>query len=367
MKELINNRMSLTSIKRVLTITSINEINNISQPCYSPQLKKHYFELLRYANITDKQVSIAVKNYWKNTKAKTWNLENDNCTNLLILFMHLFLQKRDIQAFKSAMLYHMVRQYSNVFHHYLPQYCNENVFRYTLDNLTKTHIFYIKETIGSAVFYLSESVVKRYQKILTEYKDPMQVSLFIRESRHRLAQSFRSFANSYYKNDEAGKGIKQTDEYEDVEDKLRSSKLIDDLVNKITVYRIFDRKAFDVSRKFNKTDVTISKKLISALMDPKYKDDLKLCYELFIKNLPDEVSAICSTKFFKILKKLLSLKTSKTDIYFKKQCQILLNKLFNKIKMEKDYSKYSEQTKFNYLNFLTMYFMLILRFNICQN
>jgi len=365
MKELINDHINLREIKRLLGKVSANELSQISQPCYVPQLKKHFYQLLSLTNITEKELKIAVKNYWKGNEVGI--LETDIYTNLLIFYLYLFLQKRDTYGFDSTMRFHVVRQYSGVFYKFLPKYCDPDVFRYTLDNLTKTHIFYTKETIGSALLYFSNELKKRWTPSIRDYyKDPKGISKFIRESRGRINQSFRSFANSYHYNAEHGLKISQSEEYNDqVEDKTGTSKFVDDMVKNITVYRIFNHSAYDLAYNATKADRKIGKLLIVKMMNPKYTDLLILIYNLFLKDIK-HTSTICNPKdLFKIIKKLLSIKKSNKQIYFKQQMIELLISLFKDAKMEKAYKNYSDQTKFVYLSFLTFYLILILRKNIC--
>jgi len=365
-KELINSHMNLNMIKRIITVNAISELNNISTPCYIPSIKKHLYELLRYSNINEKDLKEAVKRFWKNTKAKSWDLENDVYTNLLILLMYVYLKKRDIHTFKTIMLYFMIRQYANLMFHYFPKYCNESAFKYTLDNLTKTHIFYVKDTISSAVNYFSEQMVHRYRKDIEKYDDPDRISRFIRESRHRIAQSLRSFANAYYENEKKGLGISQVDdESEMFIDKLKSSTVIDTIVNNITLYRIFEKKIFYSACKATNVDAEKMKEIIVELMNPKYKNHLQLCYELFAKEIPNNASKICTSEFYTILKKMLSSKKTIRIITFKTEVTKLFDMLRVKIKDKEFFDGLSEDEHKMYVSCLSLYVMTIFRIHVC--
>ncbi len=321
---LINNRMNLIKIKDILIKTSGLELNKLSEPCYAPQVKKHFYELLKASHINEKDLKNAVKAYWKGTKQQSFYINNDVFSNLLILYMHIFLSvKPDKRGFEGALLFYVIRQYANVFHKYFPKYCDKNVFRYALDNMTKTHLFYTQGSIGGALYYLSQEIIKRtpkynFKEVLAKYEDKELISKFMQACRHRINQSTKSFVtNAYYPAEEAGKKITQEVEYEEgnKEEQLRTPKIIETIVDSITIYKILDRKIYNLSIKTTKVKESTAKKLIHELMNPKYKDQLLLCYTLFVKELELQPKQICTNEFFKRFKKILSIKKTNKIIY----------------------------------------------------
>ena len=73
------------------------------------------------------------------------------------------------------------------------QFCNEDVFKYALENLAKTHLFSREKTIPGSLYYLSTEMDKRYGRFIKS-GDVEGVTKFITECRTRISQSIKSFA-----------------------------------------------------------------------------------------------------------------------------------------------------------------------------
>jgi len=134
------------------------------------------------------------------------------------------------------------------------KYCNEDAFKYALEVLTKTHLFAREKTISNALYFMAQQMIQKWTRGLRN-GDLDSISAFMQESRHRVSQSMKSFAQTYYKASEENRGIRSEelpDEDENSYQKQtgeKTNKIIDDVTKKITIYKYVDRKAQEDARK----------------------------------------------------------------------------------------------------------------------
>jgi hypothetical protein len=351
--------------------SAARELSSLSEPCYYPKTKKIYFELLNLMKLTDKEVKDYVKRTYKETKAKTWVLLKDPLTNLLLVIMHYFLKERDRKSYFSTLVYYMIMHYSRRIHISM-KYCDEDTFRYTLDNLTRTHLFYREKTIPNSLYYLAKEVDRSFRKYIEEW-DIDKVIDFVQASRHRIAQSVNSFAENYYRNKQQGVKITTQGGEDEGEEGVnsyqyktiqRGQKVVDDVAKKITVYKTVDRKAFDEAKKISKIKTSIATLVANELTDGKHYNDIKIALNLFIKDITDS-RMICGNEYVSYVKKLMAVKRTTAQLYFKAQIQIILQKILEDIDMIEAYEKYTSQTKFTINSFLAFYLTSIFRNSLC--
>lgn len=353
-------------LHRFIKTISTQELSNLSEPCYYPQLRKYKSELLRMIDLKEKDFKEFPKRFYKGTKWEKFQLHNDDYSNLLLFIMYYFLKNNNSNGFSSTMLLYNIRQYSNVLHRSL-KYCNVEVFKYALDNLSNNHLFKRERTIGNAIYYLSKHYVKFYEKSILN-KNVDNIGKFIQESRHRINQSIKSFATIYYDAHEKHEAYKKPQEFDGEEIEVpieRGITLIDKFVKRIIVYRQLDKKTFEESLKLStvKKDKLIED-ILKELSNNKYNENLKMIYRILLNRMKD-LDIICSDKFNDEVKRLMTLKRSKGKVYFKQQINVLLIEL---LKSTKNYSKYQKMNKRNqfFLNlFFAYYLSLSFRNYIC--
>lgn len=357
-------------LKRFITTSAARELSAISEPCYYPKTKKFYFDLLNILNVSDKDVKEFVKRTYKGTRAEKWNLWRDPATNLLIFIMNYFLNERDQSAYSSTLVYYMIVQYARLMNKQI-KYCDSDTFKYTLDTLTRTHLFFREKTISNAIYYLSTQVQKRFTEDIRKW-DVDKIIDFIGISRHRISQSVKTFAENYYRNKKSGISIKtQGDEPEDVANSYqyqvlkRGQKIIDDVTKKITLYKVIDRKAFDEAKQLSKIKTSIATIVVNGLVNEKNFNNVKIALELFIKKT-EAVSMICGNDFYNHVRKLMAIKRTSSQLYFKAQINILILDILKDSGFIKTYEKYTSQTQFIINSFLAFYLALMVRRTICN-
>lgn len=371
MDELLNKiPTNLAPLKKYIVSVTARELSALSAPCYYPKTKKFYFELLNLLKITPKEFKDFVKRNYKGTKAEKWLLPNDPATNSLIFIMHLFLKKRDQSAYSATLVYYMIIQYSRLMHKQM-KYCYEETFKYTLDNLTRTHLFFREKTIPNSLFYLSNALRKSFTKDILNW-DKDRIIAFIIEARTRISQSVKSFAKSYYKNRKEGSMIKTQNEETDDDANAyqykvleRGQKIVDEVTKKITVYKVIDKKAFDEAKRISKVKTSIATLIANEVTNEKHFNNIKIVLKLFIKDATS-VDMICGKSYYTFVKKMMAVKRTSAQLYFKAQINILVQEILQDIKLIEVYKKYTSQTQFIINSFLAFYLTSILRNTLCK-
>jgi len=363
-------------IKNYITRLTVNELQNLSNSCYFPDWKKHYFELIKLTGLEESDIKSFAKRFYLETKTqlnldkynKSSMLTGDVGSNFLIILMHHFLKKRDSKTFLMIMIFYMIRQYSNNLHKYLKNYCKDDVFLYTLNHLNRTHLFIREKGIPNAIFHLANAMKRRFMDGIIE-ADPDKISAFIFASRTSINQSLRSFAEAYYKFDKEGKSIGNPYETEDGEEinpqELEKGSRIADLVSKkICIFKEIDYKALEDSRKLTKINSSLSVLIVENLQDVSLITDVKFIIELFLKEATS-VKQICGKDFLTFVKKLMGIKRTNKKIFFKQEINNLLIKILEKTKYKNKYNNQTKQTQFQINSFLSFYLTMYTRNLIC--
>jgi hypothetical protein len=194
---------------------------------------------------------------------------------------------------------------------------------------------------------------------------------FISKSRHRISQSIKSFAESYYKASKEGLAIKTQKEEPGEKENIhqyqvleKGEKIIDKVVKKMTIYKIIDHKALDEAKKLTKVKMGIATDISKKLVDTKYSDTIRIILKLFVKDLTN-VKDLCGSEYYKYVKKLMGVKRSSSKIYYKQQINELLLSILKEMNYLKTYKSFTSQTQFLLNSFLSYYLTLTLRNTIC--
>ena len=373
MKELLDKaKINDSQLRTLISRVVAKNLSSLSEPCYYPEMKKHYYEFLKLTGLTEQDIKLFTKRRWKGRKEANFSTNMNPIANFYVVLLQYFLSKRDKQAYTYLMILYVIRHYANLMHKHF-KFCNPDAFKYALETLTKTHLFAREKTISNALYYMSQEMIKRWTRALRT-DDLDGIGFFMRESRHRVSQSIKSFAQTYYKAAEEGAGIK-TEELPTEEDDEnayqkqtgeRSVKLIDDITKKNTIYRYVDRKAQEEARKISKVNASLATQIIGKLNNTKYSDNIRLILKLYIKDLSHS-NQLCGKDYESYLRQLMSIKRTKMKIYFKQQINILLLELMKEFGFSQKYAKLTTQTQFLINLFLAYYLTMLIRNSVCIN
>lgn len=359
----INNNQLRSLLVKIVA----KSISDLSEPCYCPNFKKHFYDILKITKVSRKDIQEFNKRRWAGRKEEKFDLFQDGIANYYVFLMTQLLKKNDQLTFRYLMIFYIIRHYISLFRKKF-KYCNKDVFKYSLDTLTKTHLFSREKTIGNALVHLSSEMIKRYSNPIKE-NNIDQISKFIQESRTRLSQSMKSFASEYYKSVERGLGLKSFEEPDEDEKQQytpteKSIKAIDIVLKKIVIYRFIDLKAVEEAKKLTKIKGSLAILITNNITNIKYSDQIRTIFTLYIKNLSD-INSLCGKDYNRYLRNLMALKRVKTQIYFKQQINLLLLKIMQDIGHSKRYSNFTSQTQFLINLFLAYYLTLVFRNTIC--
>ena len=363
-------KINMSNLQRTIMKITSSDVNNLSRPCFIPTHKKQYHMLLNATGLTDKDVKEFAKRTYKGTIAQGFNIANEPGTNLLLFIMWYALKKRNKTLFHATLVYHMIRQYGHVMRRHFKQFCNEEVFSYALETITKTHLFAREKTIANSLFHLARELQRKFEREIKDFNVD-QIIQFISISRHRISQSVKSFAEHYYRAWKSGDALKTQVDISDDEGNVyqsqtleRGKKIIDSTVKKLTVYKTVDKRAADEAIKITKVKSTIAVLITKELNNTKYADEIRLILQLFVKDVSD-TSMFCGKKYYDYVKKLMGVKRTRSRIYFKQQINILLLKILKNIGYLKTFNSYTTQTQFIIHSYLAYYLTMSMRNTIC--
>ncbi|MCK5601515.1 hypothetical protein KAR91_06600 [Candidatus Pacearchaeota archaeon] len=363
-------KIDYQKVGKIIHRISATELSKMSEPCYYPPTKKYYIEMLHYCGLTEKDTRAFTKRYWAGKSGIT-RIHKDPPRMFYVWLMHLFLKEKKYKGYYPGLvLFHGIREYSNLLYRQFPKYCNDHVFVYALEHLAKTHLFSREKTIANAVIYLSREEQKRWTAAIQNMEtDKEGISKFIQEYRGRISQSIKSFAEIYYKADKEGVGIKTEVEPDEenayqVATQDKTTRIIDDTVKKITVYKELDAKALNEAKKLTKVSASLAAILANSVRDIRYSDNIRICLSLFIKGLTSK-SQLCGSGYITYVKKLMGIKRTKEKVYFKQQNNEFLMIILKDIDMMDDYGKRTNQSKFAVNSFLAYYLTSVLRHSVC--
>jgi hypothetical protein len=343
--------------------------SQLVEPCFYPELKKNFYEFLRYSGLTEKDVKDFTKRRWKGTKWASFQTHSQPLANFYIFLMQYFIKKRDVKTYHYLMYFYIIRHYASLMKIHF-KYCVPETFKYALETLTKTHLFAREKTIPNALMYIAREMIRRFTKGLTE-NNLDAIAYFMVDSRNRVSQSMKSFSANYHNSAAKGLGLgtdelpsDDEDTIADVKTKEDGERLIDQIIRKIVSYRHVDNKAFEEAKKLSKINASLASMILQKINNTKYMDNIRIILKLFIKDLKGKQS-LCGNDFNTYVRNLMSIKRTKLKIFFKQQVNIMLLEILKELRYSNKYSKMTSQTQFSVNLFLAYYLTMILKNTVC--
>ena len=360
-------KIDFKKIKKIIYKVSSLELSNLVEPCHYPEIKKYYYELLYACQLTEKDIKRFTKEYWKGRPESQWLLQNDPLAMFYLFLMYVCIKENDTMAYQSSMLFYMIRNYTNLMFKQI-RYCNAPVFKVALERVSKSHLFSREKSISGALYHLSKEMEKRYTKGIEDSNKEL-ISRFMTESRHRISQSVKTFAQIYYKLNEEGVSFK--DPYEGDEgnefqyqQQDNNTRVIDNIVRDITVYKYIDDNAITDAKTLSKISLTLARLLANEITDLRYTDNIKIILEMFFKDVKS-MNSICGSRYFLYVRKLMATKQVSAN-NFKHYIEELLLKMLPEIKYDEKYKQQSRQTQFLVNLFVAYYISMIFRNKLCK-
>ncbi len=355
-------------LKNFFSRKTADELSKLTEPCYYPRLKVDYYTILKICNLKEKDIRGFVTRFYKGTPAAKWLTHRDAITNFHIFLMWYCLNKKDVETYTNIFLYYMIRTYTNVMNKQIA-ICNKDAFKYALDNISKSHLFYREKSIPFALYYMTKQMILKYADGIRKQNKTAIID-FIREARTRISQSVKSLATIYYDAVKQGKLIRQPYEGDEesgsieykIQDQVRGQKIVDDITTKICVYKSIDQKAFEESLMTTRISREIGNQIIIELSNLQYKEYVKNILFSFIRNLK-RTEDLCGEGFYIILKSMVRQKKEKE--FFLDTTTKLLTEILKNIEYTRLYKKLTDQSQKSLLIFIALYISLVLRNSLC--
>jgi len=374
MKMLFQTKINYAGLKKFLLQEVSSNLLNLSEPCFYPKLKKNYYSLLNFTSLTESDAKDITKSFYEQVKLDKstylMKIHDDPITNLTVFIMNYFINQQDIMGYSTATTYFVIRTYANLIHRQM-RFCDPDAFRYALEHLAKTHLFVREKTLPNSLYFMAREVMKKYSVGISE-GDPIEVAKMITETRTRISQSIKSFAEAYYASKESNTVIKNPYESEnDTDDKKyqeqsqdRFDRIVDVISKKVCVYKYIDKKAILDAKNITKINISLATLLSNTLTDVKYLNNIKLILKLFIKEMTTP-KTICGKEYFNYLRNLMSIKRTTSVIYFKQQIAEIVEKIIDDINYREKYDSLSNQSKFMINLYVALYLTMILKNTLC--
>jgi hypothetical protein len=370
MQEILSKtHLNFPKLKSITVHHAGEDLSGLSEPCYYPKTKMPYHDYLNALGLTERDIKDFIKRAYKGTKAEAFNVVNEPFTNLLLIIMHIFSTHRDKSAFKYAMIYFCIVHYSRLMNKMM-QYCDPDAFRYAMDNLTKTHLFAREKTISGAMYFLANEFERKYYDDIQKW-DVERIIAFIQECRTRISQSIKSFADAYYNAKETGSAIKTQTDFSDDEansyqyqNNDRGKAKIEEVIKKLTVYKVIDKKALEDAKNLSKVKGIIADTIVKELTDVSHMEKVRTALYMFLKGVTNS-SELCGSNFLPYVRKLMAVKRTVAQMYFKGVIESLLVDILKNTSLYPQYQSYTNQTQFIINTFLAYYLTMYVRHSTC--
>ena len=344
------------------------ELSNLGEPCYYPKIATIYQDLLHMSN-TDEKKLIQYSHEKYGEQRAQFKIVHDPYTTLLILLVQEFLKYNSVPGAQMAFHLFSLRTYTNTLRNFTTpkgggnrqSLCIPDVFNTALESLSRNHIFKSKGTISASIMYFSTYIFNKYKRHIEE-DNSNEIFNMIYSLKNRIKQSIRSFMNKYYDiyKNKTSNQTKDEEQYDRAQEtKLRE--FINRITDDLCIYRRRNNMFYDMAVSLTKFNKNLSKKYLECLMQPSMKEDLNKAYFLLLRDIKD-YSILKTNKFLEYVRQLMSIKTTKQVLYFKKIIDEIQLKIIEELNIQDWYNSLTIQSKAVGRNFIAYYLALYIRY-----
>lgn len=194
-------KISDSQMQQYVSRLIADEFTSISKPCYFPKFVRYKEEIINRTGFNNNLAKEFLAGL--SPKYNKFGILQDKYTLNLIMAM-LHYTKTNMKL--ARMFYQLLalKFYSSIAHRFFPKYCQDEIWDSTLETISPKHLFRIKHGISNAVGYISTVLFDRYSpKLKTPKIDDYDLIRTVYDLRTRIFNSFRSFAEAYYKINES--------------------------------------------------------------------------------------------------------------------------------------------------------------------
>jgi hypothetical protein len=257
---------------------------------------------------------------------------------------------KKIELSKLFFQFLAIKTYSNIAHKQFPKNIfNDNIWNMSLDRLSPRHLFRLKNGISGALFYLANVEFIRAQTIINKPIDKIvdfDVFKMVYRLRHRISQSFKTFANQYYLLFQKNKILSEPEQgnvQKGIE--LVSSRLSE----MICTYSIVDKIALNKAVTTSGIRKDIVDSVIKEFSSVSYIGNIKFLI-LSIYNINQKITCLESERIKLIRRIILSNNPKEESI------KNIINNLLNKLSVKNKLQSIPDEQKYlMVLHYITMF------------
>jgi len=293
-----SSKEDIEKIRKYVSFFVGDEITKTAIPCYYIKTVKRWEELIKLTGIDDKILkefrTTVIPKKLRNAKIIT-----DKQTSLILYCIAYFFKTKQFDLTKLFFQLLSIRFHANRVHAHMVRHCNSEVWSLALDNLSSKHLYKTKGGIGSALLYLSEVEFQKKKTVFLK-NGKLDQGMFlvdiIYHLRHRIQQSFRAFANLYFKIIEEEKvGFAKLPEDEEEQIEIKSTQVMaDKIATLICTYGEKDQYALLKSIELSGIRKDIGISIIEELSDVDFLTQIRFIIILMDRVL--ELKTICIEK-----------------------------------------------------------------------
>lgn len=301
-----------------------HQINGLSEPCHEVRTKTFEQQLYRELGVTPQLVRSFAKDTFKDhPRAVHSQVVHEPFTFILMYLYHKFAEANMKKIAETVLLYSLIKHHASAWRKSFPKFCQPEVFQYTLNNIVKVHLYRVHRTIANALIYLASELQKQYYDKMKQW-NPDAIYYLTTYSRKRTTQSENSFAQSYYKNSEEGKGIRKQQEPTDDENKnmfqvttadTGKQAAVEKFIKNMFVYKNYDNKALEEAKRKSRVKTNLAQSIITQIHNRSSEENIKIILISLLKAILDTKSLCQDVE--KIVKKLMMIRNYKDSFVFK--------------------------------------------------
>ena len=250
------------------------EINNLSKPCYKPNILQYRRDIQARLKISDE----FIKNYFKDFDYNQLKVVADPFTELLIIAIVHFIKENKPDIAKIFYLFLAIKLYNIIHNTFFPKFCSNQLWELTQTKLSDKHLFKVHNGVANTISYLSNTLFDKYKPnlLLGNNVQDNTVQRMVYELIHRINQSTKAFANKYYAlQKESNIGITSDDENNsNKEPEITNVNIVTQLTQYLCTYKQIDNKAITIAIDRSGINYELGKKIISELCTNDYYNDV---------------------------------------------------------------------------------------------
>jgi len=286
-----SSKKDINKLVKYVTKLVGNELGNISKACYMTKFIHYWRDILYLTGFKQDDINAFTKSYPKTSAFTKSQIFRDKYNQLILMCIIHFLNTKQYNNAKLFYYLLAIKNYSNLVHKHFSKFCSPELWRIAIDRVSNKHLFKVHNGIGNAILYLVgaefDKKRKQFKKGVPDDDQPMYLFNLVMIMRHRISQSFKAFAQIYYKlADDGVRGGSMGDEYEQETTEIDIFTHVDKVTLSMAAYKQVDTRNIAKAVRFSGLQKEISTDIVTEFSKPQYREQIKFIYIIMNKIIP---------------------------------------------------------------------------------